>query len=97
MVNPEKIFFSEACCPFIIMCYLQMYHPVAGNQEPDVVYMREYRRGELTKETKLRGKDYDYLRREVKRDQRARRVEKRQAAKVGSCCQQNTSMDDSIP
>ena len=61
-----------------------MYQPaVGGNQEPDIVYMREYRRGDLMKETKLRGKDYDYLRRELKRDQRARRVEKRQAAKVG--------------
>ena len=49
-----------------------------------MVYMREYRRGELIKETKLRGKDYDYLRKEVKKDQRSRRVEKRQAAKASS-------------
>lgn len=62
---------------------MQMYQPaVAGPQHVDIVYMREYRRGELMKETKLRGRDYDYLRKEIKRDQRTRRVEKRQAAKV---------------
>lgn len=60
-----------------------MYQPAgAGSQESDSVYMREYRRGELMKETKLRGKNFDYLRKELKRDQRARKVEKRQAAKV---------------
>lgn len=60
-----------------------MYQPaVVGAQDADIVYMREYRRGELMKETKLRGKDYDYLRKEIKRDQRTRRVEKRQAAKA---------------
>ncbi len=66
---------------------MQMYQPaVAGSQDAEVVYMREYRRGELMKETKLRGRDYDYLRKEIKRDQRTRSVEKRQAAKVQFLC-----------
>ena len=45
--------------------------------------MREYNHGKLVKETVLRVKDYDYHRKELKRDQRARKSEKRQAARVG--------------
>lgn len=62
-----------------------MYQPVmAGTQNGDTVYTREYKRGALIKETKLRDKEVDYLRKELKRDQRARRSEKRQAAKVNT-------------
>ena len=60
-----------------------MYKPAAEhNQRAEVMFMREYNQGKLVKETVLRVKDYDLHRKELKRDQRARKVEKKQAAKV---------------
>ena len=63
----------------------QVYKPAtADNQRAEVMFMREYNHGKLVKETVLRVKDYDYHRKELKRDQRARKSEKRQAARVGA-------------
>ena len=63
----------------------QVYKPAtADNQRAEVMFMREYNHGKLVKETVLRVKDFDYHRKELKRDQRARKSEKRQAARVGS-------------
>ena len=67
------------------MLILQLYKPAtAHNQRAEVMFMREYQHGELKKETVLRVKDYDYHRKELKRDVRARRHEKRQAARVSA-------------
>lgn len=67
----------------LIALAVQVYKPAtAQNQRAEVMFMREYHQGKLVKETVLRVKDYDLHRKELKRDQRAWKVEKKQAAKV---------------
>lgn len=62
---------------------MQVYKPAAAdNQRAEVMFMREYNQGRLVKETVLCVKDYDLHRKELKRDHRARKVEKKEAAKV---------------
>lgn len=62
----------------------QVFKPAAeeGAERADVMFLRHYEHGRLVKETVLRVKEYDLHRKELKRDQRARKDEKRQAARV---------------
>ena len=60
-----------------------MYKPATpSNHRQDVMFMREYVDGQLSKETVLRVADYDMRKKQLKMDHKMKHAEKRQAAKV---------------